>query len=461
MLIFTNPGLIDLAAVTTLGVSVKQPGSFGRFGTGLKFAVASVLRGGGSVMLWRGLDCWQFQTRPTEIRGQQFDLVELVLVSAATGPDGGVQRIPLGITTMLGRDWQPWMALREFGCNALDEGGEFGMVAAELGSSSFTEQTMFVVDWPELDACYSAEHQTIFVADRPALWQSATLRILAGPSDHLYYRGVRVFDLAEPSALTYDLLDEQSLTEDRTLANKYGADRQIAQALLKLEDRELLRKALTAASADSSSSRGSSTTAASYESGLDYDWFSCRPGRAFLDVGFDLRGQHRRLPESLRAVLLRQMRDPAEEFSPLGHYRRALDDRFRYAVDVLRELGVEFAPEQVFAEVAELPSETLLTMCESGRVYFVPQLLKEPARRIAEELLLRWAELHALEYSAEGMARLLVPLVLRGSETLQADEQLLAEDLANEMAAQEEAEAGEQTGSEQEAGEPVEEAEHV
>jgi len=45
MLIFSNPGLIDIDAVTTLGVSVKQPGSFGRFGTGLKFAVAEVRSG--------------------------------------------------------------------------------------------------------------------------------------------------------------------------------------------------------------------------------------------------------------------------------------------------------------------------------------------------------------------------------------------------------------------------------
>ena len=77
MLIFRNPGLIDLEAVRTLGVSVKLPGSFGRFGTGLKFAIARILRGGGSITIYRGLEAHTLGTVDREVRGETFQIVTL------------------------------------------------------------------------------------------------------------------------------------------------------------------------------------------------------------------------------------------------------------------------------------------------------------------------------------------------------------------------------------------------
>ena len=46
MIVFHNPGLIDLDAIRLMGASVKLPDSFGRFGTGFKYGLATVLRGG-------------------------------------------------------------------------------------------------------------------------------------------------------------------------------------------------------------------------------------------------------------------------------------------------------------------------------------------------------------------------------------------------------------------------------
>ena len=46
-IIFTNQGEIDIRAVTTFGVSVKNDNSaIGMFGTGLKYAIAIILRHG-------------------------------------------------------------------------------------------------------------------------------------------------------------------------------------------------------------------------------------------------------------------------------------------------------------------------------------------------------------------------------------------------------------------------------
>lgn len=49
-IIFENPGELDLNALRIMGVSVKQSDSpIGMFGTGLKYAVATAMRLGGSV----------------------------------------------------------------------------------------------------------------------------------------------------------------------------------------------------------------------------------------------------------------------------------------------------------------------------------------------------------------------------------------------------------------------------
>ena len=46
MIIFQNKGLIDVHAISIMGVSVKEDNSIGFFGTGLKYAIAVLLREG-------------------------------------------------------------------------------------------------------------------------------------------------------------------------------------------------------------------------------------------------------------------------------------------------------------------------------------------------------------------------------------------------------------------------------
>ena len=76
MIVFQNPGLIDLAAVITMGVSVKEGDTpIGFFGTGLKFAIATILRNGGGIELYRGGDKHVFGIEPGTVRGEAFDFV--------------------------------------------------------------------------------------------------------------------------------------------------------------------------------------------------------------------------------------------------------------------------------------------------------------------------------------------------------------------------------------------------
>jgi hypothetical protein len=61
----TNAGLIPMEAVTTMGVSAKEgENPIGFFGTGLKYAIASLLRTSHKITIWRGLDRYDFATEP-------------------------------------------------------------------------------------------------------------------------------------------------------------------------------------------------------------------------------------------------------------------------------------------------------------------------------------------------------------------------------------------------------------
>jgi hypothetical protein len=71
MLVFSNPGEIDIRAATIIGVNVKQGNTpIGYFGTGLKYAIAGIIRLGGTIEIWSGETNYFFTGRKETIRGK-------------------------------------------------------------------------------------------------------------------------------------------------------------------------------------------------------------------------------------------------------------------------------------------------------------------------------------------------------------------------------------------------------
>src|ERR1700676_327969 len=105
LVVFENPGEIDAAAIRTFGVSVKEgENPIGFFGTGLKYAIAVLLRTGHQVTVTAGLDRYEFGILSETVRGKEFGFVSM-----------NGQR--LGFTTELGKVWELWAAYREIACN--------------------------------------------------------------------------------------------------------------------------------------------------------------------------------------------------------------------------------------------------------------------------------------------------------------------------------------------------------
>lgn len=228
----TNPGLIPMEAVTTMGVSAKEgENPIGFFGTGLKYAIASLLRTGQSITIWRGLDRYDFASEPAEVRGKPFNFIRM------TGPEGSER---LGFTTHLGAHWEGWQVFRELYSNCLDEGGELWFSEADpaedhttiwVTGSAFTES--------------ARQRGRVFLETEP-LYKGALAEVHAGSSDSIYYRKVLVGKLSEPTAFTYNLTGGVTLTEDRTLRDSYVAPSWIAHTLANCTDRSVLDASLTA-----------------------------------------------------------------------------------------------------------------------------------------------------------------------------------------------------------------------
>lgn len=229
MIVFRNRGLIDLTAVETMGVSVKEEGAIGYFGTGLKFAIATILRGEGTIYIYRGPDDeHRFGTDQQQVRGQDFQIVTM----------NGKR---LGFTTQLGRDWLPWMAFRELACNCLDEGGRYGDTR-DIGVIE-PDETVIVVDAEEITDAYYNRHEVLLESE--PLHRNEHVEIRPGPSKYLYYRGVRVYDCGYPTRHTYNLLRKLDLTEDRTIKYSWEGQSAILRGLVACDNEELIYQAVT------------------------------------------------------------------------------------------------------------------------------------------------------------------------------------------------------------------------
>lgn len=185
----------DIEAFITLGVSVKTEGSIGYFGTGFKFALATLLRTGHHVTI-EADQTYRFEMREKLIRGEPFQLIYM-------------NDQPLGFTTQLGRNWQPWMAFRELHSNTLDEGGEtsdrplVGRTVIKVGGDVYTN-------------VYHNRHE-IFLNKRSP-HADEYIEIFPEPLPHVYYRGVRAGEFRGSMPLFgYNILGSVQLTEDRTV----------------------------------------------------------------------------------------------------------------------------------------------------------------------------------------------------------------------------------------------------
>jgi hypothetical protein len=218
---FTNKGHLCLDAIKTMGVSVKETDNpIGYFGTGFKYAIATLLRNDHKIVMETDNETYTFWSKPKEIRGQEFQIVMM-------------NDEQLGFTTDLGKNWEIWQAFRELYANCLDEAGV-------ISDKPYSADTVIAVTGEAITECYH-QRGTIFLTGSPLEILNG-VEIHRGRSKHIYYRGVRVGNLPVPSRFTYNITDKTKLTEDRTIAEMWDVEYLLGSRLPKSVNPEVCRK---------------------------------------------------------------------------------------------------------------------------------------------------------------------------------------------------------------------------
>lgn len=228
MIVFINKGLIDEKSITTFGVSSKENASaIGYFGTGLKYAIAILLREGCDIKIHIGQKVLSFGVRQEKIRVNDFTIITM-------------NDSLLSFTTELGKNWELWQSFRELYCNCTDENGViYEANSAQCGD----DETMICVTGAKFTNIFNNKNE--FILESQPFEKLKNVDIHHGQGRFLYYKGVAVHKLDTPSLYTYNL-KLADLTEDRTLKYSSYYVGKIAEDICKLDNKDALKKILHA-----------------------------------------------------------------------------------------------------------------------------------------------------------------------------------------------------------------------
>jgi len=196
---FQNKGLVDIRAITTIGISVKDNDNpIGQFGTGIKVSLAVLLREHQSITVYRGLEEYTFATKKDLVRGEE---QEFILMNGRE----------LGFTTHYGMNWKMWMVYRELASNTMDEDGDIHHSTV----SPQEDHTTIIVQGKKFHDA-AMKHGEIFLQSTP-LYSGGGVEVHEKGQNAYFYRGIKVYDILNPTRYTYNLTEYVELTEDRSL----------------------------------------------------------------------------------------------------------------------------------------------------------------------------------------------------------------------------------------------------
>jgi len=217
-IIFSNPGILDPRLITTMGVNVKEnSGAIGYFGTGLKYAIAVLLREGKNITIWNGEEDYAFTTKTIQIKNKEFQFIYM-------------NKVELGFTTELGKNWGLSQAYRELYANCVDEHGE--VYDADAAPTNIKGQTVIMVEGIE-DIHQNRDSFILDPSKHKLFYTTPTMEVYGGESSTIFYRGFACATLDKPTKFTYNIKTQMQLTEDRSIQNIWDVKYIIREAILK------------------------------------------------------------------------------------------------------------------------------------------------------------------------------------------------------------------------------------
>ncbi len=213
----SNQTEIDENAFTLLGACTKRDDSnkIGYFGSGLKYAIAVLLRENIEFKVFSGEKEIVIGLESQLFREQAFNVIT-------------VNGKKTSLTTSMGVDWKIWQAIREIFCNALDETDSTHGIVEEIipkdGVTSFylpvgnEEIQQILNSWDN----YFSFNRTQIAGDCCKIFHSLN------DTTNIYRKGIRCHDSSFHSLYDYDF-SKIRINESRTIKYTWEINEGIAQ----------------------------------------------------------------------------------------------------------------------------------------------------------------------------------------------------------------------------------------
>lgn len=231
-----NQGEMDLNALVLIGASTKRgdPTKIGYFGSGLKYAMAVLIRYGVMPRIYIGNRLVDIQVNKREFRGHTFS--QIMIDGEATS-----------LTAEMGIDWEAWFAIRELYCNAVDEGEcTLKIVDSETpqaGTTSiYIDNTANIFDELLLnwDKYFSEKRHDVMLTGKIDEHPNGFKAFFGGDEYVIYRRGVRCYHSKQKCLYHYDI-SRLDINEARTIRQSYDATWEPCRWLAVHADREAIK----------------------------------------------------------------------------------------------------------------------------------------------------------------------------------------------------------------------------
>lgn len=240
---FITPSIINPLSWSLVGVSAKPNSSnpIGKFGTGLKYAIAICVRNGWPIKAVTNsgdaVKVYHFGSTKADFRGNEHDIV--------TCND---EKLPF--TTHYGNHWENWTVLRELYSNTIDENGFMEITGSDENVKIPEGCTAFVIESEDIAEFAKNIEEYILgeTSKQSVVYENNDIQILGSRYEgKVFYRNILVGKM-ESTKFGYNILGELTLTEDRTFQSEYQVQRRIVESILQTEYEESKKEFMLAGS---------------------------------------------------------------------------------------------------------------------------------------------------------------------------------------------------------------------
>jgi hypothetical protein len=238
----SNQGEIELGGLHLMGVSSKRgdESKIGFFGSGNKYAIATLLRTKTPFKIYSGTKQIKIETEKVLFKGQLYNQISI---------DGN----KTSLTAEMGPDWETWFAVREFYCNAQDEGyASLKVSKSTMGENGKTKIYVRLTD--EMDQFFKVINEYILIDKTNQLETVATkygkvsFYSIRNDRDEIvcYRKGIRIFPKnTRKSLFKYDF-DSIEINESRMYKYEHQVTERIASALAVTNNQSIIQHYLHA-----------------------------------------------------------------------------------------------------------------------------------------------------------------------------------------------------------------------